>query len=79
MATQSNTKRMMDALKRAHADIVSLTDWLKCELEKQNDDEVTWAAVNSLEHVRENMIETLASFSGAEQSKIQRDLDELHM
>jgi hypothetical protein len=32
-----------------------------------------------LEHVRENLIETLAFFSGVEQSEIKRSLDELHM
>jgi len=79
MATQPNTKRMMDAIKRARADIASLADWIECELDKDSDDEVTWASVGSLEHVRENLIETLAFFSGVEQSEIQRSLDELHM
>jgi len=80
MATQPNTKRMMDAFKRAQADIASLADWIDCELENfEDDDEVTWASVGSLEHVREQLIETLAFFSGVEQSEIQRSLDELHM
>jgi len=80
MATQPNTKRMMDAFKRAQADIASLADWIECELEKlEDDDEVTWASVGSLEHVRDQLIETLAFFSGVEQSEIQRSLDELHM
>lgn len=78
MTPQPNTKRMMDALKRARADIASLTDWLECELDKQNDEQVTWATVGSLEHVRENLIETLAFFFGVEQPEIQRSLDELH-
>ena len=78
MTTQNNKQRMMDALKRARADIASLTDWLECELQKQDDKEVTWATVGSLEHVRENLIETLAFFSGVEQPEIQRSLDELH-
>ena len=78
MATQPNTKRMMDAFKRAQADIASLADWIECELEKYDDGEVTWASIGSLEHVRENLIETLAFFSGVEQSEIQRSLDELH-
>jgi len=78
--TQNNTQRMMDAFKRAQADIASLADWIECELEKyEDDDEVTWASVGSLEHVRENLIETLAFFSGVEQSEIKRSLDELHM
>ncbi len=78
MAKTQNTQRMIDAIKRARADIASLADWIECELDKQNDDEVTWATVGSLEHVRENLIETLAFFSGVEQSEIQRSLDELH-
>ena len=80
MATAPNKQRMMDAFKRAQADIASLADWIECELEKfDRDDEVSWASVGSLEHVREQLIETLAFFSGAEQSEIQRNLDELHM
>jgi len=79
MATAPNKQRMMDAFKRAQADIASLADWIECELEKFDDDEVTWASVGSLEHVREQLIETLAFFSGVEQSEIQRSLDELHM
>jgi hypothetical protein len=73
-----NTQRMMDAHKRARADIASLTDWLELELDKQDGREVTWASVGTLEHVRENLVETLAAFSGVEQSEIQGSLDELH-
>ena len=80
MTTQNNnTQRMMDAFKRAQADIASLADWIECELEKHNDQKVTWATVGSLEHVREQLIETLEFFSGVEQSEIKRSLDELHM
>ena len=80
MTTQNNTQRMMDAFKRAQADIASLADWIECELEKfENDDEVSWASVGSLESVREQLVETLAFFSGVEQAEIQRSLDELHM
>jgi len=80
MATAPNKQRMMDAFKRAQADIASLADWIECELEKfDRDDEVTWASVGSLESVREQLVETLAFFSGVDQSEIQRSLDELHM
>lgn len=79
MATPQNKQRMLDAIKRARADVASLADWIECELDKENEDQVTWASVGTLEHVRENLIETLAFFSGVEQSEIQRSLDELHM
>jgi len=80
MATAPNKQRMMDAFKRAQADIASLADWIECELEKfEDDDEVSWASVGSLEHVREQLLETLAFFSGVDQTEIQRSLDELHM
>ena len=80
MGTAPNKQRMMDAFKRAQADIASLADWIEGELEKyDDDDEVTWASVGSLEYVRENLIETLAFFSGTEQTEIQRNLDELRM
>jgi len=78
MTTKSNTKRMMDAFKRAKADVASLADWIECELDKQDGGQVTWASVGSLEHVRENLIETLRFFSGVEQDEIQRSLDEMH-
>jgi len=78
MTTQKNKQPVIDALKRARADVASLTDWLECELEKQNDDEVTWGTVGTLEHVRQNLIETLAFFSGIDESEIKRSLDELH-
>jgi hypothetical protein len=77
--TPNNTQRKMGSFKRVQAEIASLTDWIECELEKYDDNEVTWASVGSLEHVRENLIETLAFFSGFEQSEIQRSLDELRM
>jgi hypothetical protein len=78
MTTTDNTQRMMDALKRARSDIASLTDWLELELDKQDGLDVTWATVWAIEHVRENLVETLAAFSGVEQSEIQGSLDELH-
>ena len=79
MTTQkNNTQRMMDAVKRAQADIASLADWIECELEKDSDDEITWATVGSLEHVREQLTDALAFLSGFEKSEIQSSLDELH-
>ena len=79
MATTSNQQPMMDAFRRAQSDIASLADWIECELEKHDGQEVTWASVGSLEHVREQLIEVLAFFSGTDPSEIQRNLDELRM
>jgi len=79
MTTQNNKQPVCDALKRARADIASLTDWIECELEKHDGDEVAWADVNTLEFVREHLVETLERFSGVSRAEIQRSLDELHM
>jgi hypothetical protein len=78
MTTSQNKQPAIDALKRARADVASLTDWLECELQKQIDENVTWATVGTLEHVRANLIETLAFFSDIDESEIKRSLDELH-
>jgi len=78
MTAKTNTKRMTDAFKRAKADVASLADWIECELDKQEGEQISWASVGSLEYVREQLIETLAFFSGVEPSEIQRSLDELH-
>ena len=79
MATAPNTQPILDAFRRARADIASLADWIECELDKDQKDEVTWASVGSLEHVCEQLVEALAFFSGVEPSEIRRSLDELHM
>ena len=81
--TQNNTQRMMDAFKRAQADIASLADWIECELERAENDaesgKVTWADVGTAEFTKEKLIEALSHFSGVEPGEIQRSLDELHM
>jgi len=74
-----NKSSVVIAMNRARSDIANLADWLECELDKDSDDEITWATVGSLEHVKENLIETLAYFSGVEKDEITRNLDELHM
>ena len=78
MTTEKNKQAALAALKRARGDVASLTDWLQMELDRQSDAEVTWATVGSLEHVRDNLIETLAFFSGVTIREIQRSLDELY-
>jgi hypothetical protein len=78
MAKTENNAAAATAFRRARADIASLADWFECEMQKYDEAELTWADVGSLEHVRENLIETLAFLSGIEQTDIQRSLDELH-
>ncbi|HNO80365.1 MAG TPA: hypothetical protein PKN33_20145 [Phycisphaerae bacterium] len=78
MTKPQNNQPALDALKRARADVASLTDWLERELQKQTDENVTWGTVGTFEHVRDNLIETLAFFSGIDESEIKRSLDELH-
>jgi hypothetical protein len=79
MSKTQNNQAAMTAFKRAQADIASLADWFECEMQKYDEAEVTWATVGSLEHVRENLIETLAFLSGINTTEIQRSLDELRM
>jgi len=79
MTTEQNTQRMMDAARRASADIAQMAEWLSDEVDKYQDDDVrvTWATVNTLEHTRENLMETLAYLAGVKVTEIQRSLEEL--
>lgn len=79
MTTNTNNQNVLAAFKRARADIASLADWIECELEKYDDAEVTWATVGSLGYIRDQLMETLESFSSVPRTEIQRNLDELHM
>lgn len=71
---------VLRAFDRARADIASVADWIDCELQTFEDgtDEITWATVGTVAHVREKLIETLEFLSGVSQPEIQRSLDELH-
>ena len=69
---------LTNAFRRAEADIASLADWIECELDKYDDAEVSYASLNTLESVRDGLIETLSLFSGVKPTEIQRSLDELH-
>ena len=76
----TNTQYMKSAFKRARADIASLADWIECELEKYDDDaDLTWATVGTLEYVREQLMNALEHVSSVPRTEIQRSLDELHM
>ena len=78
MAMQNNTQRQTDALNKARSDIANLTGWLDRELQKHEAQNVSWGTVSSLEHVRENLTETLAFLSGIEQAEITRRLDKMN-
>jgi hypothetical protein len=83
MTDTTNDTRMMDAFKRAQADIASLADWFECELDRTDSraesGKIDWSDVAALNEVRRRLLETLAFFSGVEPAEIQRNLDELHM
>ncbi len=73
MTTQANNTQRMKA------DIASILDWIECELDKRDDEIALASAEGTIGRVRENLIETLAFFSGVKPKEIQRSLDELHM
>ena len=75
MALQNNTQRTLDAFNKVRNDIANVTGWLDCELQKHQN--ISWGTVSSLEHVRENLTETLAFLSGIDQTEITRCLDEI--
>jgi uncharacterized pyridoxal phosphate-containing UPF0001 family protein len=78
--TKTNAQQMQDAYQRTRAEIASLADWLECELEKfDENEELDWASVGSLQHVKENLLVTLEFLSGTDRDEIQRNLDELRM
>ncbi|MFW5841556.1 MAG: hypothetical protein ACOCZE_13315 [Planctomycetota bacterium] len=77
MPQTAKNNELKDAYKRAQADIASLADWIECELDKTEDKEPTWPGLGDLQHVRKNLIETLAFFSGFPEAEIQCSLDEM--
>ena len=78
MTDEHHHQPTIDAIQRARAEIASLADWLELELHKHDAQPATWAMVNSLESVRDQLLGTLAFFSGIDETQIQRSLDELH-
>ena len=78
MTMQNNTQRQTDALNKVRNDIANLNGWLDRELQKHEAQNVSWGTVSSLEHVRENLTETLAFLSGIEQAEITRRLDKMN-
>ena len=78
MTTQMNKQPASDARTRALAHIASLADWIECEVQKDTDGDVAWATVNTLEDVRDQLIEVLALFARVPRTEIERSLEELH-
>jgi len=76
MTKEQPTKH--EAFQHTRNEIASLIDWLQQELEKYDHQEISWATVGTIRHIRENLIDTLASVSGIERDEIQNSLDELH-
>jgi len=76
MTKDQQTKH--ETFQRARNDIASVIDWLQQELEKYDHQEISWATVGTIRHIRENLIDTLASVSGIERDEIQNSLNELN-
>ena len=59
-------------------DIANLLGWFECELSKEPAN-INWAQVGTLNHVKENLLETLSFLSGFETSAITETLEESRM
>jgi len=57
-------------------DIANLLGWFECELQKEPET-IQWPRVGTLNHVRQNLIETLSFLSGFETREIENSLEEI--
>jgi len=71
----NNDKKLKTAYHEAKTDIASLLGWFECELQKEPA-KLNWGHVGSLNHIRENLIETLAFMSGFDAKEIENTLEE---
>ncbi|HOM77231.1 MAG TPA: hypothetical protein PLE88_12010 [Anaerohalosphaeraceae bacterium] len=71
----NNDEKMKNAYNEAKTDIVNLLGWFECEMQKQPA-KLNWGHVGSLNHIRENLIETLAFMSGFDAKEIKNTLEE---
>ena len=60
----------------AKSDIANLLGWFECELQKEPE-AIQWPRVGTLNHVRQNLIETLSFLSGFETREIENSLEEI--
>ena len=72
----TNEQQLTDALKRARADVASLTDWIEMELEGQAELPSNWGTVGNLNAAKERLIEALEFISPASDAEIRRCLDD---
>lgn len=66
------------AYETAKSDIANLLGWFECELAKEPES-IQWPRVGTLNHVRQNLIETLSFLSGFETREIENSLEESRM
>ncbi|MBL7215219.1 MAG: hypothetical protein ISS71_06030 [Phycisphaerae bacterium] len=66
------------AYENAKSDIANLLGWFECELQKEPEI-IQWPRVGTLNHVRQNLIETLSFLSGFETREIENSLEESRM
>ena len=78
MANNHNQKQLMDQYQRTRADIASLLDWFDCELNKTTEQDINWATLGTLNHVRHELKQLLASLSGIDVKLIEESLDEIN-
>lgn len=71
----NNDEKMKNAYHEAKTDIANLLGWFECEMQK-TPEKLNWGHVGSLNHIRENLIETLAFMSGFEAKEIENTLEE---
>ena len=77
MTKQNKHQQLLTAHRQTQAEIGNLVGWLTCELQRRSEEKTTWGTVGSLQHVRSNLIETLAFLSGMSQSEIKDSLEEM--
>lgn len=66
------------AYETAKNDIANLLGFFECELSKERT-VVQWGWVGTLNHVRQNLIETLSFLSGFSEEEIKNTLEETRM
>ena len=69
------TDDVKNAYENAKTDIANLLGWFECEMAKQPA-KLNWGHVGSLNHIRENLIETLSFISSISEEMIKDSLAE---